>query len=105
VADLKTAKTQQERTAKVKAFEKELAAQSRATEKPHTSNGKTKAPSRPRRDKLLRMLDALVDFTDKGNDGSAFINLDQLQFSGGADNARLKTLVGRLQLRWNVLGV
>ena len=105
VADLKTAKTQQERTAKVKAFEKELSAQSRATEKPHTSNGTAKAPSRPRRDKLLRMLDAIVDFTDKGNDGAAFTSLDQLQFSGGADNARLKTLVGRLQLRWNVLGV
>jgi hypothetical protein len=105
VAGLKSAKTQIERTAKVKAFEKELSAQSRAVEKPHANNGSSKVPSRPRRDRLLRLLESLVEFCEKGNEGSAFTSLDQLQFSGDADNARLKTLVGRLQLRWNVLGV
>lgn len=105
VAGLKTAKSQQDRTAKIKAFERELAQQARATEKPATSNGTTKAPSRPRRDKLLRMLETATDFLENGNDGGSFTTLDQLQFTGDADTARLKTLVGRLQLRWNVLGV
>jgi len=105
VAGLKSAKTQCERTAKVKEFEKELSAQARATAKPVSKNGTSKAPSRPRRDKCLRLLESLVEFFEKGNDGGPFVSLDQLQFSGDADNARLKTLVGRLQLRWNVLGV
>lgn len=105
VANLKNAKSQQDRTAKVKAFERELAQQAKATAKPQTSNGTTKAPSRPRRDKVLRLVESLTDFLEHGNDGNAFTTLDQLQFSGDADNARLKTLVGRLTLRWNVLGV
>lgn len=105
VTGLKTAKSQQDRTAKIKAFERELAQQARATAKPSTSNGTTKAPSRPRRDRLLRMLETMTDFLEHGNDGGSFTTLDQLQFTGDADTARLKTLVGRLQLRWNVLGV
>jgi hypothetical protein len=105
VDKLKTAKTQQARTAQVKAFEKELADQARATAKPKTSNGQSKAPSRPRRDKVLSLCERLVEFLEHGNDGESFTTLDQLQFSGEADTARMKTLVGRLTLRWNVLGV
>jgi hypothetical protein len=105
VDGLKTAKTQQARTAKVKAFEKELADQARATAKPATTNGQSKVPTRPRRDKTLRMCEQLIQFLEHGNEGESFTTLDQLQFSGDTDIARLKTLVGRLTLRWNVLGV
>jgi hypothetical protein len=102
---LKKAKTQQARTAKVKAFEKELSEEARATTKPKSTNGQSKVPSRPRRDKVLGICERLVQFLEHGNDGDSFTTLDQLQFSGDVDTARLKTLVGRLTLRWNVLGV
>lgn len=105
VNTLKTSKSQQERTAKIKEFERDLAQQARAVARPVVSNGSTKAPSRPRRDKVLRMIESLTEFLEHGNEGGSFTTLDQLQFTGDADNARLKTLVGRLQLRWNVLGV
>jgi len=105
VEKLKTAKTQQARTAQIKAFEKELSEQARATAKPKSANGQSKTPSRPRRDKVLYLCERLVEFLENGNDGQSFTTLDQLQFSGDTDTARLKTLVGRLTLRWSVLEV
>lgn len=105
VSQMKKAKTQQARTQQVKAFERDLAEQAKATAKPVGSTATTKVPSRPRRDKVLRLCDSLVQFLEHGNDGDSFTSLEQLQFVGDTDTARLKTLVGRLSLRWNVLEV
>ncbi len=105
VDGIKRLKTQQSRTAKVKEFERELADQVRATSKPKPTSSPSKVPSRPRRDRVLRMCEQLVHFLEHGNDGDSFTTLDQLQFSGNTDTARLKTLVGRLALRWSVLEV
>jgi len=104
VNSMKKTKTQAARTAQVREFEKELSSEARSKAKP-SANGSTRAPSRPRRDKVLRSLETLVAFMEKGNDGDSFTTLEELQFSGGSDNDRLKILVGRLGLRWKVLGV
>lgn len=104
VKAVKKEKSAPARIATIKKVEKELAAQSRATAQP-SKNGHGKTPQRPRRDKVLGMMDRLVDFLEQGNDGSAFTTLEQLQFSGETDTYRAKSLAAKLSLRFKVLGL
>jgi len=103
-------KTLAGRTNRIKEFERSLVAQARATAKSHHKNGNgksisVKAPSRPRRDKLLDSMKRLVDFLEHGNDGQSFASLDELQFSGGDDNKQARALADKLKLRLKVLKI
>lgn len=103
VATMAKQKSSPERVARLKEFERDLSRQSRALS--HKSNGNghaTKTPKRPRREKLLGMLNRLVDFCEHGNDGQAFSTLDDLQFVGREDTKRITELCNKLKLRFKV---
>jgi len=104
VDELKKAKTQQARTAKVKELEAELKEQAKAVNK-SPAHSATKMFKRPRRTKLMSLCENLVQFLEHGNDGDAYTTLEELQFTGGPDLERIKKLIGRLSLRWKVLGL
>lgn len=52
----------------------------------------------PRRDKFLRSLTALNDFLERGNDGSGFSSLDELQCVD-ADSDKIKMLSAKILIR------
>ncbi len=104
VGAVKQAGSQAARLRQVKAFEKEL------TEEAHRVGGgkskttsQRKAPSRPRRDELIRRLRQLGNLLDQGMDGQAFTSLAELQISSVADERVVRDEWHRLVFRMTLI--
>lgn len=93
------------RLQKIREFEKELATSVHESNghSRHESNGITKVPLRPRRDKLVSKLSSLVNFLESENDGEAFTELAQLQVASKADVDKVTSLAKKLRYRLGVL--
>jgi hypothetical protein len=74
---------------KIKEWSKELAP---------VVSGKTKAMSSPRRDKFMRLLTSMNEFLERGNAGTGFSNLDELQCTS-MDSDRVKMLSAKILIR------
>jgi hypothetical protein len=100
------AKTTADRFQQVKELERELSAafHSNGNGKHHANgNGHSKAPLRPRRDKLVSILTRLANFLDSENDGQGFTSLDELQVASAADIELINKLWKRLSYRMKVV--
>lgn len=91
------------RLQKIREFEKELSEAAHASNGHHKAAADTKIVSRPRREKLFRLLGQLVNFLNDGNDGEAFANLEQLQISGKADTEKVVELSKQIRYRLGVI--
>lgn len=77
----------------VKEWTKEI-----AYKNPET-NGERKTVKTPRRDKFLRKLSDMVDFLDRGNDGSGYTSMDELQCTEANDGDTLRMLASKIVFR------
>lgn len=95
-----SAKSPAEAAKTINAFDGELAARV-----VNESPGNTKQLRRPRREKLFRGMESLSEFLERGNDGTGFSSLDELQCTP-ADTAKLLPLAQKIVLRFKaILGV
>lgn len=93
------------RVAKLKEFERELAAEAHDSRNGRraASAAMSRVPARPRRDRFLAAAANLANFLESGNAGEAFVNFDDLQISTQADTQRAHDLIKRLRFRLGVL--
>lgn len=101
VATMAKQKSAPERVARFKEFERDITRQARAVARKPNGHA-TKTPRRPRREKVLGLLNRLVQFCEHGNDGRAFASIDDLQFVGKEDTKRLGELCDKLKMRFRV---
>jgi len=98
------AKSDAGRSSVVKAIEKELTQESKSySHKKRDKNSHPKMPDRPRRDKLIHLLERLANFLAYEKDGSGFTSLDELQIATEADEGKVKKLWSQLELRMKVV--
>jgi hypothetical protein len=79
-------------SSKIKEWSKDLA--------PVASKGKTM--SAPRRDKFMRLLTTMNDFLERGNAGTGFSDLDELQCTS-LDSDRVKMLSAKILIRLKII--
>jgi hypothetical protein len=92
------------RLGKIREFEKELSVDVHSRNGHAKQQEQSKVPLRPRRDKLIGLLNRLVTFLDSENDGEAFTDLEQLQITSAADRDLALTLCRKLRYRLGVIG-
>jgi hypothetical protein len=83
------AKSRAAMASKIKEWSKELAP---------VVAGKSKVMSSPRRDKFFRLLSSLNEFLERGNSGTGFSSMDELQCSS-IDSDRVKMLSAKILIR------
>jgi len=91
---LLTARNVAESSKAVSAFDSELSSSIAAEPK----SGKT--IRRPRRDRFYRALESLSEFLERGNDGTGFSSLDELQCTA-VDSVKLIPLARKISIRLN----
>lgn len=67
------------------------------------SDGCVKPIRNPRRDKFLKMLDGLVDFLDKGNEGSGFSTLGEIGCTEARDGDAVRLMTAKLNARLKLI--
>lgn len=92
--------TVQERLNHVIQFEKELAAQSKLAA---VTKANPRAPRRPKRDQLLSLLEKLNAFLGDGGHAKPYGSLSDIQFSGGDDVTRAKSLWSNIRRRMDII--
>ena len=103
-AGIRKSRSHAGRLQKVKTFEKELVQEAhRSQKRTHQSNGASKIPQRPRRDRLIRDLRKLTEWLDGGMGGEAFRSLGDCQAADPEDRKVIRDLWGRLDLRMKVI--
>lgn len=105
VSAIKKQKSTQGRLEQVKKVERECNS-SAHSRNGHSSPAKpegSKVPTKPRRDKAIRMLQGLVNFLEHDNVGESFTALDQLQITTKQDLDTFADLEKRLRFRMEVL--
>jgi hypothetical protein len=65
---------------------------------------KSKTVSRPRREKFMKFLETFSTFLDRGNDGTGFSSMDELQCSDAKDGDKVRMLCKKIIARLQVIG-
>jgi len=98
------AKSDAGRLSVVKTIEKELSQESKSyPNKKGDKKSHPKMPDRPRRDKIIYMLERLTNFLAYEKDGNGFTSLDELQIATEADEDRIRKLWSQLELKMKVI--
>lgn len=99
---IKTGRDHAARLELLRKLEVELTSQAKALHVERDTK-KDRAIDRPRRRKLIQLLNQLSRFLIQGNGGEPFRNLEELQFQGEADAESAKMLAGKVAYRLKVL--
>lgn len=102
---VKKAKSHAARIAKIKEFERELTQQEHRENRGHVAktNGRSKVPRRPRRDRIIGDLTKLANWLDSGLQGEPFFSLSDFQIADEEDRKVVRNAWNRIEVRMKKL--
>ncbi len=103
VSAVRKARSHSAKLQHIKDLEKELAEETHRKVTKQANGAPRKVPRRPRRDRIIRDLNNLANYLDKGMDGDGFTKLADFQVSGVADEKAIRDLWSRVQFRMKMI--
>jgi len=98
VRSIESAKSVSDVTKTVNEFAKE------AESSENNVNRNSKVIKSPRRDKIMRKLEDLSHFLERGNDGTGFSSMEELQCTRPDDADKIRTMIAKITIRLSTIG-